>query len=56
MKPPTPLRTTDELIDDEEQNEKQKRTKRQKQGEGPNPATLDHSVTSYDAQLNLFWL
>ena len=34
--------TYDELIGVEEQNGKQKRTKRKKQGAGSQPATLDH--------------
>ena len=47
MKHPTQSRATDELIGDEEQNGKQKRTKRNRE-QVPNPATLDHLVTSYD--------
>ena len=35
VKPPTPSRETDALIGDEEQNRKQKRTERKKQGSGP---------------------
>ena len=50
MKHPTPSHATDVLTGDDEQNGKQKRTKRKKQGVVPNPATLDHSVASYDAQ------
>ena len=50
VKHPTQARVTDALIEDEEQNEEQKRTKRKKQGTGPQPATLDHSVVSYDTQ------
>ena len=38
--PPTPSRAMDELIKDEEQNGKQRKTKRNKQGAGPKPTTL----------------
>ena len=43
VKHPTPSREIDALIGEEEQNGKEKRTKR-------NPATLDHSVAFYDPQ------
>ena len=52
VKHPTPSRATDALIGYAEQNGKQKRTKRKKQGAGPLPATLDHSVAFYDAQVS----
>ena len=46
VKPPTPSRVSDALIGDEEQE-----GKRKKKTEGVlNPATLDHSVASYDPQ------
>ena len=39
VKPPIPIRAIDALIEDEEQNAKQKkRTKRKKQGTGPQPS------------------
>ena len=50
MKYPTPSQAIDALIGEEEQNGKQKRTKRKKQGAGPHPATLDHSETFYDVK------
>ena len=37
MKHPTPSRAIDAIIGDEEQNGKQKRPKRKKQGTGPQP-------------------
>ena len=43
-KPPTPTRAIDALIGDEEQNEEQNKERT------PNPATLDHSVASYNPQ------
>ena len=51
VKYPTPSRATDALIGDEEQNGKQKKLKKKRnRGRVPIPATLDHSVASYDAQ------
>ena len=47
VKPPTPARTSDALIGDEEHNGHQKKKNREWV---PNPATLDHWVASYDAQ------
>ena len=38
--PTTPSRESDTLMGEEEQNEKQKGTKRKKQGEGPQPSYL----------------
>ena len=38
------------LIGDEDRKEKQKRTKREKQGAGAQPSYLDHSFSSYDVQ------
>ena len=49
VKYPTPSQTIDVLTGDEEQNRKQKRRKRNRE-RVPNPAILDHSVASYDAQ------
>ena len=46
VKHPASSQATDEPTGDEEQNGKQKRIQRKKQGAGPNPATLDHSVPS----------
>ena len=50
MKHPTPSQATDVLTGDEEQNGKQKRTKRKKQRASPQSSYPGHSVTSYDAQ------
>ena len=49
MKLPSRSKTTDALIGDEEQSGKQKKKKKNRE-QVPNPDTLDHSVTSYDAQ------
>ena len=50
---PTPSRAIDAFIGNEEHNgEQKKEKKRKKQGPGPNPATLDHSVASYDPHLS----
>ena len=46
---PTPSRTTVALIGDEEQNGKQERKKERNKERAPNPATLDHTVATYDA-------
>ena len=45
-----PSQVIDELIGEKEQNVKEKRAKRKRQGVVPNPATLDHSVTPCDPQ------
>ena len=50
MKHPTPSRATDALIGEKKQNGKQKRTKERNRERFPNPAAMDHSVASYDAQ------
>ena len=50
VKQPTPSRAIHALIGGEEQKGKRKRTKERKWEWLPNPATLDYSVTSYDAQ------
>ena len=42
--------TIDALIGDEEKNIKQKKEKERNREQVPNPATLDYSVASYDAQ------
>ena len=55
VKHPTPSQATDALTGEEEQNGKQKRTKRNRK-RVPNPATLDHSVVSYDAQVVVQWV
>ena len=49
MKHPTQSQATDALTGVEEQNGKQKRTKRNRD-RVPDPATLDPSVAFYDAQ------
>ena len=49
VKHPTSFRAIDAFIGYEEQNGKQKRTKRNSE-RVTNPAILDHSVASYDAQ------
>ena len=49
-KHPTKSQANDALIGDEEQNGKQKRTKERNREWGPNPATMDYSAASYDAQ------
>ena len=46
----TPSGATDTLTGDEEQNGIQKRKKKKNKEWVLNPATLDYSVTSYDAQ------
>ena len=46
-KPSTPTQAIDAFIGDEEQNRKQKKEEKERNRErDPNPATLDHSVTS----------
>ena len=52
MKPPTPSRATDALIEDEKQNGKQKKEKRKKEWV-PNQTTL---VASYDLHVSYGWL
>ena len=49
-KHPNSSQATDRLTGEEEQNGKQKRTKRRNREGVPNPATLNHSVSSYDEQ------
>ena len=50
MKHPTLSRATDALIGEEEQNRKQNEKEERNKERVPSPATLDHLVTSYDAQ------
>ena len=47
----TPSRVNDAIIGEEEQKGKQRREKKERKRERvPNPATLDHSVTSYNVR------
>ena len=48
-KHPTPSRTNDALIGDEEQNGKRENKKKETE-QIQNPATLDHSFATHDAQ------
>ena len=54
MKPSTPFRAINALIGNEEQNGKQEKEKRRKQGAAPNQATLDIHITWKD-NLNYLW-